>query len=154
MYYDLIKFPIRHEKLQWEAREVLLDVHGVPHLFLRIRMSGTEFPLLAKTPQVWIGNTPAKHVLISENKMTVRAYFSPPYPEGGEIFFGHLGVHELQFGRFSPSSLARLDRERLPENVVLGEKPLSVGSLTCTDSGMRSGSRKTRKTPEKCIYGT
>jgi hypothetical protein len=46
----------------------------------------------------------------------------PPYPKGGEIFFGHLGVHQLQFGRFSPAGLAKLDRERLPKNVVFGEK--------------------------------
>jgi hypothetical protein len=122
MYNDLIKFPIQHEKLQWEARESLLDVRGVPHLFLRIRLSGTEFPLLAQTPQAWIGKTPADHVLISEDRMTVRAYFAPPYPEGGDIFFGHLGVHQLQFGRFSPAGLARLDRECLPKNVVFGEK--------------------------------
>jgi hypothetical protein len=122
MYMDLITFPIWHEKLRWDAREALLDVHGVPHLFLRIQLSGTEFPLLAKTPQVWIGKTPAEHVLVSGDQMIVRAYFGLPCPDGGEIFFGHAGVHELGFGRFSPAGLASLDRERLPKNVVLEGK--------------------------------
>jgi hypothetical protein len=122
MYYDLIKFPIRHEKLQWEAREALLDVYGVPRLFLRIRLSGTAFPLLARRPQVWIGKTAAEKVMISDDRLAVRAYFSPPYPDSGEIFFGHRDVRELQFGCFSPAGLAKLDRERMPGNVVSGEK--------------------------------
>lgn len=122
MYNDLITFLIRHEKLRWDAREALLDVRGIPRLFLSIRLSGTEFPLLAKTSQVWIGKTPAEHVLISSDQMTVRAYFGLPWPDGGEIFFGHAGVHELGFGSFSPAGLARLDRGRLPKNVVMDGK--------------------------------
>ena len=73
MYYDLIKFPLEHENLKWEAREALLDVNGVPHLFLRIKLTGTEFPLISQIPQVWVGKTFAKHVLITEDRRTVRA---------------------------------------------------------------------------------
>jgi hypothetical protein len=121
MYYDLIKFPLEHENLKWEARESLLDVNGVPHLFLRIKLTGTEFPLIAQIPQVWAGKTFAKHVLITEDRLTVRAYFDAPPPEGGEIYFGHLGKAELQFGPFRPTTLVRLDRSGLPKNVVLPE---------------------------------
>jgi hypothetical protein len=121
MYYDLIKFPLEHENLKWEARESLLDINGVPQLFLRVKLTGTEFPLVAQIPQVWIGKTFAKHVLITDDRRTVRAYFDSLPPEGGEIYFGHLGKAELRFGLFRPSALVRLDRSRLPKNVVLSE---------------------------------
>jgi hypothetical protein len=121
MYYDLIRFPLEHGNLKWEARESLLDVNGVPHLFLSIKLTGTEFPLIAQIPQVWVGKTFAKHVLITEDRRTVRAYFDAPPPEGGEIYFGHLGKAELRFGPFRPATLVRLDRSRLPKNVVLSE---------------------------------
>ena len=94
MYYDLIKFPLEHENLKWEAREALLDVNDVPHLFLRIKLTGTEFPLIAQIPQVWVGKTFAKHVLITEDHRTVCAYFDTPPTEGEEIYFGHLGKAE------------------------------------------------------------
>ena len=121
MYYDLMKFPLEHDKLKWEARESLLDVNGVPHLFLRIKLTGTEFPLVAQVPQAWVGKTFAKHVLITEDRRTVRAYFDSPPPEGGEIYFGHLGKAELRFGPFRTATLVKLDRSRLPKNVVLSE---------------------------------
>ena len=119
MYYDLIKFPLEHENLKWEARESLLDIDSVPHLFLRIKLTGTEFPLIAQIPQVWVGETFARHVLITEDRRTVCAYFDVPPPEGGVIFFGHLRKAELRFGRYRPTSPVRLDRSRLPKNVVL-----------------------------------
>jgi hypothetical protein len=121
MYCDLIKFPLEHENLKWEAREALLDVRGAPHLFLRIKLSGTQFPMLAQIPQVWIGKTPAKHVLIADDRRTVRAYFDTVPPEGGEIYFGHLDTAELRFGRFHPKAAVRLNRARLPKDTVLAE---------------------------------
>lgn len=122
MYYELIKFPLEHEKLRLEARESLLDVNGVPHLFLRIKLTGTEFPLIAQIPQVWFGETFAKHVLITDDRRTVHAYFDALPPEGEDIYFGHLGKAELRFRSFMPASrLVMLDRSRLPKNVVLPE---------------------------------
>lgn len=122
MYYDLIKFPLEHENLKWETREVLLDIHERTHLFLMIKLTGTEFPIIAQIPQVWVGDVFAKHVLIDKNRRIVRAYFDTQPPEGGTIYFGHLGKPELCFGKFDPANLVKLDRSRLPKNVILGEK--------------------------------
>lgn len=121
MYHDLIKFPLQHENLKWETSESLLDVDNIPHLFLRIKLTGTEFPLAAQDPQVWVGETFARHVLISEDRRSVCAYFDITPPEGREIYFGHFGRAELQFGAFKPTTLQRLDRLRLPRNAVLYE---------------------------------
>lgn len=122
MYYNLIKFPLEHETLKWEAREVMLDVNGRPHLFVMIKLTGTEFPVIAQIPQVWVGEVHAKYVRIDENRRIVRAYFDVPPPEGGTIYFGHLGKAELSFRQFNPTIMVRLDRSRLPKNVILQEQ--------------------------------
>ncbi|HYN50787.1 MAG TPA: hypothetical protein VES62_07660 [Thermoleophilaceae bacterium] len=119
MYYELIKFPLRHEALNWEAREALLDIEGRPHLFLRIKLTGTGFPVVAQIPEVWVGDVFARKVMIDEDGRTVRAYFEKPLPKRGDLYFGHLGRAELHFGRFEPRRVVRLDRERLSADVVL-----------------------------------
>lgn len=119
MYFDLIKFPIRHEALKWEAREAVLDVAGRPHLFLRIKLTGTEFPVRALIPQVWVGDVYARTVLIDKDRRTVRAYFERPLPRRGELYFGHNGHPELDFGVYEPKLRGLLDRKLLADDVVL-----------------------------------
>src|SRR5215211_7024596 len=119
MYHDLVRFPIRHEALRWEAREALLDIDGRPHLFLRIKLTGTEFPVRAQIPQVWIGDVFARIVLIDEDRRSARAYFEKPLPRQGEMYFGHVGHAELDFGRYEPKRAHRLDRARLPQDLVV-----------------------------------
>jgi hypothetical protein len=123
MYFDLIKFPLEHENLRWEAGEAVLDIHGRPHLFVRIKLTGTAFPMIAQIPQVWIGKVFARHVRIDEDRQTIRAYFDEPLPRDGDIYFGHLGTAELRFGRFDPVAVATLDRARLPNDTVIRHPP-------------------------------
>jgi hypothetical protein len=123
MYFDLIQFPIRHEKLRWEAREALLDVEGRPNLFLRVKLTGTEFPVRAQIPHVWVGDVQARIVLIDEDRLTVRAYFEHPLPKRGHLYFGHKGKAELDFGEFEPKGHGRLDRKLLPNDVVMRIEP-------------------------------
>jgi hypothetical protein len=119
MYFDLIKFPIRHEALKWEAREALLDVDGRSHLFLRIKLTGTEFPVRAQIPQVWVGSVYARTVLIDEDRRAVRAYFERPLPKRGKLYFGHNGHAELDFGFYEPKRRGLLNRKRLSDDVIL-----------------------------------
>lgn len=118
MYYDLIKFPIKHENLKWEASEALLDIRGIPHLFSMIKLTGTKFPQRAQIAQVWVGRVHAKHVLMDENCLTVRAYFDAPLPKSGDIYFGVLGKAELKFEKFVSAKTKKLDRMRFPENTI------------------------------------
>jgi hypothetical protein len=120
VYYDLMKFPLEHENLRWEAGEGLLVVDGRPHLFLRVKLTGTRFPLVAQIPQVWVGNVFAKHVLIDEDGLTVRAYFDQPLPEGETLYFGHLAQAELSFGPFETRKITKLNRARLPKDAAIG----------------------------------
>lgn len=122
MYTDLIKYPIRHEALTWGAREVLVDVDNRPQLFLRVKLTGTEFPMRALIPQVWVGRVYARTVVVDEDRRAVRAYFDKR-PGRGRLYFGHLGRAELDFGPFSPGRVERLDPERLPPAVVDSAEP-------------------------------
>jgi hypothetical protein len=119
MYYDLIKFPIRHENLKWEAREELLDIKGIPHLFLMVKLTGTKFPQRDQIARVWAGDVQAKYVMMDNDSRTVRAYFDEPLREGSQIYFGLTNKPELEFDRFSPSKVKKLDRSRLSGKVII-----------------------------------
>jgi hypothetical protein len=118
MYWDLITFPIEHEKLKWQGQESLLDVHGSPHLFLRVKLTGTKFVHRALVPDVWVGKVFARHVQIDEDGLAVRAYFDER-PRAGTLYFGYGGKPELSFGKFEARKVSVLDRKRLPSGVVL-----------------------------------
>lgn len=118
MYHDLINFPIRHKNLQWTASEALLDIKGEPHLFTMLKLTGTKFPLSAQIEQVWIGKVHAQHILFGEDGLVVKAYFDR-LPSEGDIYFGRVGHAELDFGKFEPSKVMKLDRGKLPKNVVI-----------------------------------
>lgn len=123
-YYDLVKFPLEHENLSWEAGERIREVHGRPRLFVRVKLTGTMFPLRAQIPQVWAGDIFAEYVEVDENRLAVRAYFDRVPPEGEPLYFGHLGQAELRFEPFEPHKVEKLDRSRLPKDVVLNPDDL------------------------------
>ena len=115
MFRDLIDFPIEHPRLQWEARQVLRDLSGRPHLFLRLRLTGTSFPHRALEPFVRIGRTRSSFVHIDEDEQAARAYFSSPPAEEAVVEFGYAQEVLLRFPkRFVSTDAAVLDRHRLP----------------------------------------
>jgi len=122
MYWDLIKFPIEHEKLTWQAREALVDLDGRAHLFVRIKLTGTRFVHRAAIPQVWVGSVFAKHVRIDDHGLAVRAYFEE-VPPSGTLYFGYGDQAELSFGSFDPGKVSVLHRERLPRGTQLYREP-------------------------------
>jgi hypothetical protein len=130
MYWDLIKFPIEHENLKWQAREALLDIDGRPHLFVRIKLTGTRFVHRAAIPQVWVGEVFARYVLIDEDELAVRAYFDH-VPPGASLYFGYERRAELSFGRFDAGRMTVLDRVRLPRGTRIdeGENGLASDAL-------------------------
>jgi hypothetical protein len=117
MYEDLLRFPIEHERLRWDAREVVRELADGPHLFVRLTLTGTRFALRALEPQVWVGMSYARFVDIAEDGLTVRAYFDET-PPPGTVYFGYAQRPELAFGDFEPERVPRLDRTRLPRGVV------------------------------------
>jgi len=118
MFSNLIQFPIESSQLQWEAREALRDIHNQPHLFLRVRLSGTHFPQRAPEPYIRIGEIRSRFALISEDGLSVSGYFDRDV-QGGTVEFGYGEEPALlrAANRFEAGSLIRLDRNRLPREV-------------------------------------
>lgn len=118
MYWDLIRFPLEHEKLVWEARETLRDVEGGPRKFLRIKLRGTRFVQRALIPQVWIGRAYAEDVEVADDGLSVSAYFSAN-PRAGRLYFGYGGHPELAFGKFETSRVKRLNLRRISPELAM-----------------------------------
>jgi len=120
MFDDLIKFPIEHERLRWQAKEVVKDLDLKPHLFVRLTLTGARFPVMAQLPVVRVGNVRSHHVIISEDQLTAHAYFRQELPARGTIAFGFGDAVLLRFRpSFAARQLRRLDRKRLPKGIEL-----------------------------------
>lgn len=119
MFRDLITFPIEHPRLAWEARQALRDFKGKPHLFLRLRLTGAQFPHRALEPFVQIGRTRSVFVEIAADELSARAYFDQLPPGDTIVEFGYEDEALLRFPRrFVRSDATRLDRRRLPRGTA------------------------------------
>jgi hypothetical protein len=118
MFRDLIDFPIESNRLHWEARLVVRDIDQEPHLFLRLKLTGTYFPQRAQIPFVAVGKVRARLIIIPEDGLSVRAYFDEPLPLGGKIVFGYGPNALLRFSEpFNQEEVSMLDAKRLPTNI-------------------------------------
>lgn len=116
MFRNLIEFPIESERLNWEARQVVRDLYNEPHLFLRLKLTGTHFPQRAIEPFVLVGEVLSQFVLISEDGLSAHAYFDRWPPERGVVEFGYGKKVFLRFPhRFSSESAEFLDLNLIPE---------------------------------------
>lgn len=108
--------PTSERYYRWSAKEVVRDLHGVPHLLLRISLEGPAFPHRAGRPFVRVGGVESRLVLIGEDSLVARGYFDRLPPEGGAVEFGYGRRVLFRFPRpFRASRAARLDRAKLPE---------------------------------------
>jgi hypothetical protein len=59
-------------------------------------------------------------VVVSDDRLTARAYFQQELPATGAIEFGYGDAMLLRFSRtFAGAEVRRLDRERLPKGIRL-----------------------------------
>ena len=118
LFNNLINWPIVSEQLQWEGNQVLRDLAGHPHLFFRLKLSGTFFAERSAEAFIQIGKLRSRFVRIAPNGLSVDAYFSQPPPSAGAVEFGYGNQVYLRCARrFDASVTARLDRLRIPANV-------------------------------------
>jgi len=107
--------PLEDSRLQWEARQVLRDRRGEPHMFLRIRLKGGLFPRRGVAPFAQIGAVRSAFVEISRDEESAYAYFDRPLTDGAAVEFGYGREVLLRFGRrFCNADLGRLDRRVIP----------------------------------------
>jgi hypothetical protein len=118
MFTDLIHFPIESPKLKWESKVVVRDINEGPRLYIRLRLTGTKFPLFNTIPFVRIGKTVTHYVDIADDGLSANAYFERDLPEDGVVEFGYDVQALLRFPqRYAGSLVKRLDQKRLPESL-------------------------------------
>jgi hypothetical protein len=118
LFNDLIDWPIVSDRLQWEGKQVLRDLAGEPHIFFRLKLSGTFFPERSSEPFVQIGKLRSRFVRIAPDGLSANAYFDQSPPSGGVVEFGYGSQVYLRCSRrFESGNIARLNRALLPANV-------------------------------------
>ena len=112
-------------ELTWRADEVVREIDDRPHLLARVEISGTYFPQRAAEPfvRVVVGRRRAVEswfAEVSDDNQHLRGYFPVDLPRRGAIEFGygHRVMGRLP-GRFDAGAVTRLDRHRLPRDVVV-----------------------------------
>ena len=113
------------ESMHWEAKEVVRDIDGKPHLLERITLTGPIFEHRALEPFVRVGEIQARIVDIDEDGRMVKAYFDQMLPDEQPIEFGYHGEGVLYRFPVSYQSQvgARLDIKRLAKDVVILQSP-------------------------------
>ncbi|HYO14872.1 MAG TPA: hypothetical protein VE685_16890 [Thermoanaerobaculia bacterium] len=113
--------------LSWQAREVVREIDDRPHLVARVEISGTYFPHRAPEPFVRIVQDDREVIEswfadVSDDNRALVGYFPVDVPLRGIAEFGYgdevMGRVALAEGPQAHGVL-RLERERLPEDVVV-----------------------------------
>jgi hypothetical protein len=118
MFTDLIEFPIESPKLKWESKVVVRKIAEGPRLYIRLKLTGTKFPLFNTIPFVRVGRAVTHYVDIAEDGLSATAYFDRRLPEEGVVEFGYDVQTLLRFPkRYSGEIVKRLDEKLLPESL-------------------------------------
>ncbi len=118
MFQNLIEYPIVSPLLKWDSKMVVRDHEGEAGLYLRVRLTGTEFPVFDTIPFVRVGEVKARFVAIAEDGLSVKAYFDRALPDDGAIEFGYDDQALLRFPEpYHGQQVVRLEESRLPEGL-------------------------------------
>lgn len=116
---ELTRLPDPKVNVRAEVREVVKDVHGRPHIFARISLTGWHFPHRAQEPFMAVGKVVSQRVLISRDGLSAQGYFDQRLPKATTLSFGYGNIIHWDFDvAVDPERIPRLDRLRLPPEVV------------------------------------
>jgi hypothetical protein len=116
---EITRLPKPKNDVRADVREVVKDLRGLPHVFARVKLSGWYFPQRALEPFMLVGEVVSQHVEISLDGQIAKAYFDEPLPRAERVSFGYGNVINWDFDvEIDPEKIPRLDRVRLPENVI------------------------------------
>jgi len=124
---EFIRLPDPRDEVRIEAKEVVRDLFGKPHVFLRIRLTGWHFPHRAQEPVALVGEVVSRMVLIDQDELTANCYFDHDLPRAEIVSFGYgktiLWDFNLPEGVFA---IPRLERSRLPKELVDPFRPIEL----------------------------
>jgi hypothetical protein len=116
---EIVRLPDPRKKVKLELREVVRELKKKPHVFVRARLSGWNFPERAPEPFMLIGDKLSKFVLIGEEGATADAYFDVKLSAAQRVSFGYGNTISWDFNvKADPERISRLDRSKLPKGVV------------------------------------
>ena len=116
---DIIRLPDPRKNVKLELAEVLRDINGRPHVFVRVKLSGWHFPHRAQIPFLLVGNTLSTLVIIARDSSSASAYFDRAVPSADRVSLGYGKTIRWDFDiAVDPQTMPRLDRARLPDRVV------------------------------------
>lgn len=116
---ELIRLPDPRQKVRIEMHEVVRDIDGKPHVFIRVRLTGWHFPHRAPEPFLLIGDVVSRRVIIDRDESGANAYFDRPLPAAKRASFGYGNIIHVDFDLLvEPGHIARLERARLPAGIV------------------------------------
>ncbi len=108
--------PPRDAVVRWSAREVVLDLFDVPHLMMRLTITGARVQVPSPNQVVTIGPLRSRMVRVANEGMRVDAYFDIDCAADGEIRLQMDGQTMLIVpDAFVAGNVQPLDRSRLPE---------------------------------------
>ena len=120
---DLYRLPEPELDVRAEMREVVRDIDGKPHVFVRVKVTGGDFRPRAEEPFLVVGDAVSLFVTEDPDGTTIRAYFDQPLAPVKRVSFGH-GLRIEQDFDVELGEAERLDRAKLPKGIVdLGEEP-------------------------------
>jgi hypothetical protein len=115
---DIIRPPDPRQTVRADVREVVRDVGGKPHLFLRVKLTGWFFPKRANLPFLLVEDVLSRFVVIAPDGLSASAYFDRLLPNAERISFGYGRIVTWDFDVPVRSAIDRLDRTQLPQDVV------------------------------------
>jgi len=115
MMHEAIGPVLGHQGPEWEARQVLRDLDGRPHLLLRLRLVWGYFPRRDGIAFVRVGRTQALWIETADDEESVRAYLDRAPADGAPIEFGYgRTVRYTLRRRFRLADVCELDRRLIP----------------------------------------
>ena len=116
---DILRRPDPRLNVHVEIREVVLELHPRPRVFLRMRITGWRFPHRALEPFALVGDVVSTMVRIAPDELTADAYFDRQLPPVRGFSFGYGRTIEWDFDiAVDAREVERLDRARLAKEVV------------------------------------
>jgi hypothetical protein len=115
---EIIRLPDPRVNVRAEIHEVVRDVNGRPHVFVRIKLTGWHFTHRAQEPFMVVGNVVSQRVIISRDGLSAQGYFNQLPPPAKTLAFGYGNIIQWDFNlAIDPGTIVRLDRLRLPPGV-------------------------------------
>lgn len=112
-------------KYEVATKEVVKVLNDRPHLLVRMTISGGYFPHRAPHPFIHIREGEREYFTdyfteISDDNRSLIGYLPVNFPEKGVVEFGYGNeIWGTVPGEFSRDSIKRLDRERLPKDILI-----------------------------------